>query len=552
MNPSIQTPGAIAAAVDTNQMDETLINKLPPPNAPLVAPPGANDLSGTTFGSYRLVRKIAQGGMGVIYEAIQTKLDRKVALKILSEPLAARAEFLQRFEREAKAAAALNHPNVVQVHDFGKFDGRPLIIMEFIEGQNLSSYVAIRGKLPTEEALDIVEQAARALKAAAEKSIIHRDIKPSNLMLTRNGIVKVADLGLAKILTQDSELTMSNIIGSPHFIAPEQAADSKNADHRVDIYSLGITLFFLLTGKYPYDGNSPISIVLAHTQKPLPSAAELGVELPAEVEALIHRMAAKNPEDRYQDYDSLLADLHLVKQGHAPMTLPSPPTEPLEPPKSKKELVAGILILAFVLLVAIASVIFVISKKQSPQNKIAAANPTAASVESAAPVATPPIENRPAPPQQPENNFQPPPQQQQGGNDNPPLMLLIGALDANHDRVIDKNEMANAGANLKSLDRNNDGKLEPDEYLTTTDLASGNYKQFRIYNALRPDTGNAIGSNEIANAPAELKQLDANGNGQLDPQEFGPAGAPPPNAAGNPQSGPPNGIRQGNRTPPPQ
>jgi len=190
-------------------------------------------------------------------------------------------------------------------------------------------------------------------------------------------------------------------------------------------------------------------------------------------------------------------------------------------------------------------VIFLALKKSSLQNKTVAVNST--------PAATPIAPNEPAvaPQQQPENNFQPQPQQQ-GGNDNPPLMLLIGALDANHDRVVNKIEIASASANLKSLDRNNDGKLEPGEYLTATDLASGQYKQFRIYQVLRPDASSVIGSNEIANAPAELMALDANRNGQLDPQEFGPAGSPPPNAGGNPQGGPPNGVRQGGRPPPPR
>lgn len=537
--------------------DETL--KLPPHDVPLIAPPGANDLSGSTFGGYKLVRKIATGGMGVIYEAVQTKLDRKVALKILTEPLAARPEFFQRFEREAKAAAALNHPNVVQVHDFGEADGRHFIIMEFVEGQNLSAYVAVRGRLPAEEALNIIEQAARALKAAAEKSIVHRDIKPSNLMLTRNGVVKVADLGLAKVLTQDSELTMSNIVGSPHFIAPEQAADSRNADHRVDIYSLGITLFFLLTGKYPYDGNSPISIVLAHTQKPLPSAAELGVQIPAEVEALIHRMAAKNPDERYQDYDSLLADLQLVKSGYAPMTLSPQPhaSSPFAPKTSRREMIASICIVAGILIFATVLTIWILTNKQSKKEIVAAnSNPPQQSGERlvqvvpATPAASRP-ETQPQQnqlrPQQPQNNFQPMPPQQ-NGNDNHPLMLLIGALDANHDRMIDANEMANANLELKALDKNGDGKLESNEYLTPADLAGGQYKQFRIYIALRPDANSTI---EIASASVELKQLDVNGNGQLDPQEFGPAGAPPPNAGGNPRGGPPpSGGMQGERPPP--
>lgn len=297
-------------------METEPTQRLSPSGAP--PPRTVNDLAGTTLDGYQLVRKIANGGMGVVYEAVQTKLDRKVALKILSEQLADRQEFLHRFEREAKAAAALNHPNIVQVHDFGEADGRHFIIMEYVDGRNLAAHAAIFGKLPVSQALDIIEQTAHALKAAAEKSIIHRDIKPSNLMLTRNGIVKVADLGLAKIVTQDSDLTMSNIVGSPHFIAPEQAADSRKADHRADIYSLGLTLFFLLTGEYPFDGESPISIVLAHTQKPLRSATEFGVQLPADVESLIDKMSAKDPQDRYQNYDELLADLKAIKEGQSP------------------------------------------------------------------------------------------------------------------------------------------------------------------------------------------------------------------------------------------
>ena len=290
--------------------------KVPPMPAPSFA---SQDFSGHTLGGYQLVRKIAEGGMGVVYEAIQTRLDRKVALKVLTEQLGGRSEFLQRFEREAKAAAALSHPSMVQVFDYGEAEGRHYIIMEYIEGENLAAYVERQGKLSVEDALGVIEQAAQALKAASDKSIIHRDIKPSNLLLTMDGRVKVADLGLAKILSEESELTLSSVgIGSPHFIAPEQADDSRRADHRADIYSLGVTLLYLLTGKHAYDGASPISIVLAHANKPLPSGAELGTALPNEVEELIHRMAAKDPNDRYQDYQSLILDLQRVKTGLSP------------------------------------------------------------------------------------------------------------------------------------------------------------------------------------------------------------------------------------------
>ncbi len=320
-----------------------------PPDQLLVPPPGYNDLSGMTLGGYRLVRKIAQGGMGVVYEAVQIKLARKVALKILTDQLAGRPEFLQRFEREAKAAAALNHPNIVQVYDFGEAEGRDYIAMEFIEGDNLSNYIAKTGKVPIPDALAIVEQVALALKAANEKAIVHRDIKPSNILVTRDGRVKVADMGLAKILTEDSELTMSSAsIGSPHFIAPEQAGSSKNADHRVDIYSLGITLLYLVTGKFAFDGASPISIVLAHATKPLPTGAELGTELPPQLEALIHHMAERDPDKRYQTYDDLLGDLRLVKQGFQPVIAPA-----YQRPQSrewKMKMIAAISILAAVVL----------------------------------------------------------------------------------------------------------------------------------------------------------------------------------------------------------
>lgn len=284
------------------------------------APLNEHDLSGTTLGAYQLVRKIAEGGMGEVYEAIQTKLARKVALKVLTDRLSARPEFIRRFEREAKAAAVLNHPNVVQVYDFGEANGQRYLVMEYVEGEDLAEYIRCNGKLTIAEGLAVVEQAAHALKAAHEKSIIHRDIKPANLMLTTDGIVKVSDLGLAKILTDDSEVTATGVgIGSPHFLAPEQADDARRADHRADMYALGITLLYLVTGKKPYEGASVFSVVLAHAQRPLPSGLELGTELPDAIEAFIRRLAAKNPADRYPDYDTLLADLDRVKAGFAPV-----------------------------------------------------------------------------------------------------------------------------------------------------------------------------------------------------------------------------------------
>ena len=237
-------------------------------------------------------------------------------------------------------------------------------------------------------------------------------------------------MGLAKILTEDSELTMSSVsIGSPHFIAPEQASSSKTADHRVDIYSLGVTLLYLVTGKYAYDGDSPISIVLAHATRPLPSGAELGTDLPQEIEALIRRMAAKNPDQRYQNYDELLADLQLVKQGYLPVAAPFHSEAGAK--KSKMLLIAAIVAIAVVIL-AVSGVI--VTKTLNHPAQTVALSPTTQTAST-----TPPQPTQPPPQQQPDNfagqppmsQGQPPNQQGQqdfGGNngDMPRFPLPMG------------------------------------------------------------------------------------------------------------------------------
>ncbi|MCD6050714.1 MAG: Serine/threonine protein kinase-related protein [Verrucomicrobia bacterium] len=279
------------------------------------------------LGDYKIIRAVAKGGMGEVFEATQLRLGRSVALKILNRNLATDQQFLQRFEREARAAAALNHPNLVHVYDFAVEDGQAYLVMEFIEGQDLAKIVAQAGKMPLKDALRIVADVASALQEAHIKGIIHRDIKPANILLTKKGVVKVSDLGLARRLDDDSDLTATGAgIGTPHFMSPEQARDAHHVDHRADIYSLGITLLYLLTGKRPYEGKSSYSIVLAHSTEPLPSGLELGTELPPHVEALIQRMAAKLPAERYADYGTLLADIKRVQRGEMPEGKPGEAT----------------------------------------------------------------------------------------------------------------------------------------------------------------------------------------------------------------------------------
>ncbi len=286
--------------------------------------PRETDLSGSQLGDYRLVRKIAKGGMGEVYEGVQLALDRRVAIKIISEELVSDVTFRQRFEREAKSCAALNHPNVAQVYDFGMDAGRHYLVMEYVDGVDLAAYVKEHGRLSVPEALSVAKQVVSALKFALEQSIIHRDIKPANLLYTPDGVVKITDLGLAKKLSEESDVTMTGTgIGSPHYLAPEQADDARAVDHRADIYALGITLLFLLTGRRPFDGESAFAVVLAHANKPLPPSSELGTSLPEELEALIRRMAEKNPIDRHMDYDELWADIELVEAGLPPSEGPT-------------------------------------------------------------------------------------------------------------------------------------------------------------------------------------------------------------------------------------
>lgn len=265
------------------------------------------------LGQYEVVRKLGEGGMGAVYEAVQRNLDRRIALKVLPSARTSDAQFVQRFQREAKAAGALNHPHIIQVYDCGEEQGRHFIAMEFVDGESLGARLKKEGKLPLREALETVQAVARALQYAHGRSIIHRDIKPDNIMVTRDGVVKLADLGLAKSTKEESSVTQTGVaLGTPYYMAPEQAQNARRADHRADIYALGITLMHLVTGKRPFEADSSLAVILAHLEKPLPMGRDLGTELPPEVDALIQKMSAKDPAARHQDYDSLLADIERI------------------------------------------------------------------------------------------------------------------------------------------------------------------------------------------------------------------------------------------------
>src|SRR5262245_61965997 len=225
----------------------------------------SNELTGRTVGSFRIVARIGGGGMGEVYRAHDTKLDRPVALKLLPRHVTDDAERLHRFHTEARAASSLNHPNILVIHDFGDLDGRPCIVSELVDGETLRQRLD-RGAVPVREAVGLTMQIASALAAAHARGITHRDIKPDNVMVRTDGYVKVLDFGLAKLVdAPQAETTVFHtqpglVIGTPHYMSPEQA-EGKNVDERSDIFSLGVVFYELSAGSRPFTGDSHLSVL---------------------------------------------------------------------------------------------------------------------------------------------------------------------------------------------------------------------------------------------------------------------------------------------------
>ncbi len=270
-------------------------------------------LIGKVIGGVRIEKKLGQGGMGAVFRGTQISLNRPVAVKVIAEAFISNEKYTSRFEREARAVAMLNHPNIVQVFDMGRTEeGLYYITMELIEGRSLGDILKVRKIIPEKEALQIIKKAALGLQAAADKKIIHRDIKPDNLMITNVGEVKVADFGLAKNTEATAQLTESgHVMGTPAYIAPEQG-EGMPADHRSDLYSLGATFFAIVTGSMPYVGETPISIVMQHIRAAIPDPKERKPDLSDQTCAVIKKMMAKSPDERYQDAKQLVHDINIA------------------------------------------------------------------------------------------------------------------------------------------------------------------------------------------------------------------------------------------------
>jgi len=256
---------------------------------------------------YRIIKKIASGGMADIFLGDDLKLNRKVAVKILSANYAGDRNFVARFKSEAQILARLNHPNIVQVYDWGEFNSSYFICMEYVEGESLKEIIEKKGPLPPETVADYAIQISSALLTAHKNNLVHRDIKPQNILVTPEGKVKVTDFGIAKSLTTDVTKTL-NIIGTAHYISPEQAK-GEVLDHRTDIYSLGIVLYEMLTADVPFRGGNSIDISLKHIyEKPL-KPSELMENIPDKLEKIIMHCLEKNPMARYPTVRELIGDL---------------------------------------------------------------------------------------------------------------------------------------------------------------------------------------------------------------------------------------------------
>ena len=288
---------------------------------------------------YEIIKSIGEGGMANVYLAYDTILDRNVAIKVLRGDLANDEKFVRRFQREALSASSLSHPNIVAMYDVGEDDGLYYIVMEYVEGKTLKQLLKKRGSLTLSEAIDIMLQLTDGMAHAHDSYIVHRDLKPQNIMIQDDGQIKITDFGIAMALNS-TQLTQTNsVMGSVHYLPPEQAA-GKGTTIKSDIYSMGIIFYELLTGELPFKGDSAVEIALKQMKEPLPDVHKLNNDIPQSIENIILKSTAKNPKNRYDDaksmHNDLLTALNDDRINEEPYVYPYPENEVDETTKIMK------------------------------------------------------------------------------------------------------------------------------------------------------------------------------------------------------------------------
>lgn len=278
------------------------------------------------YGPYVICERIGAGGMGVVYKARKEGEARLVALKVLPAELTRDADAVRRFGREVEAASSLSHPHLVAAVDSGEDGGTHYYVMEYVPGNDLADLVRTHGRLPVATAVNCTLHAAQGLAYAHQQGVTHRDVKPSNLLLDRQGNVRILDLGLARVSRDNDAARTVNtrtaltgtgaVLGTVDYMSPEQALNTRKADHRSDIYSLGCTLYFLLNGEPPYRGETIMETLVAHREQPAPSLRAVRDDVPERLDAIFQKCVAKKPADRYQQMSALVADLDSCKGEH--------------------------------------------------------------------------------------------------------------------------------------------------------------------------------------------------------------------------------------------
>jgi serine/threonine protein kinase len=255
---------------------------------------------GQNLGAYRVLAQLGQGGMATVYKAYHPKLDRYVAIKMVHQAFLEDPAFVTRFEREAQIVASLDHPHIVPVFDFAEHNGQPYLVMKYIEGSTLKAQLS-KGALPLERIIPLMTDIADALDYAHKRGVLHRDIKPSNIVIDTNNVAYITDFGLARIAeTGESTLSQDVLLGTPHYISPEQAMGRRDLDARTDLYSLGVVLYELVVGRVPFSADTPYAIIHDHIYRALPLPSKVNPDIPAQVETVLLKALAKDPADRYQ------------------------------------------------------------------------------------------------------------------------------------------------------------------------------------------------------------------------------------------------------------
>jgi serine/threonine-protein kinase len=330
----------------------------------------------TIAGRYELEEVVGHGGMSTVYRAHDSLLERNVALKVLHQQYNEDEDFVERFKREARSVAQLQHPNIVTVIDRGEEDGRQYIVFEYIDGENLKELVVRKGRLDVRTALEIALEIARGLSFAHESGLVHRDVKPQNVLLNGDGGAKVTDFGIARSLEVERSMTQTGtVLGTSNYIAPEQAG-GKPVDAHTDVYSLGIVLYEMLTGELPFPGDNFVAVAMKHIQEPSPSVLDTRGDVPLRVAEMIDRALEKDPEQRFSTMNAFAAEIEanlieLDRGEDGAVTTVVPATQRLKPQAPRRRSVSRLpLLIGLLGALAIAGVVIGLltlrGKPQSP------------------------------------------------------------------------------------------------------------------------------------------------------------------------------------------